>query len=169
MRFATRGTDRERIPVTRLLSRSGKRDRDGPRSRGAKVSRGIDRIAHAIGQGKHRTLKQECGETELPLRSCLGGCCTMGTGNGRKRYRGECAIRRTILRNGVEDEPNREDDRQHSPLPCLGIKESSAGPRDRAILYGRGGAQAVSRIVVGFRAVAKVSMPAEQVQNRSRA
>ena len=53
------------------------------------------------------------------------------------------------------------------PVPCLGIKKSSAAPSDRAILYGRGAAQAIARIVVGFRAGATVSIPAEQVQNRS--
>lgn len=54
-----------------------------------------------------------------------------------------------------------------APVPCPGIEESSTGPSDRAILYEPGGAQAFSRVVVGFRAAAKVSIPTEQVQDRS--
>lgn len=54
-----------------------------------------------------------------------------------------------------------------APVPCPGIEESAAGPSDRAILYERGDTQFIARIVVGVRAAARVSAPAEQIQNRS--
>ena len=56
---------------------------------------------------------------------------------------------------------------RHGPASRLGIKKSSAGPWDRAILYERGDTQFIARIVVGVRAAARVSTPAEQIQNRS--